>query len=95
MDEGAFDQLEGAGRPLPAEDGAGQDPAMRMAHRLMKNAGITPEWIAEGRAIEREVRRLEGVAGEERARRIGELNRRIALFNLKVPVRSAQKMPAR
>lgn len=95
MDEGVFDHLEGAGRPLPAEDDLGQDPAQRMAHRLMKNAGITPEWIAEGRAIEREMRRLDSVSGDERVRRIDELNRRIALFNLKVPVRSAQKLPAR
>ncbi|MDE3164478.1 MAG: DUF1992 domain-containing protein [Acidobacteriota bacterium] len=95
MEEGLFDGLEGTGRPLPAEDDAGQDPAQRMAHRIMKNAGVTPEWIAEAREIERETRRLEGAAGEERLRRIDELNRRIALFNLKVPVRSAQKLPAR
>ncbi len=95
MEEGLFDGLEGAGMPLPAEDDAGQDPAQRMAHRIMKNAGVTPEWIAEARAIERETGRLEGVGGEERSRRIDELNRRITLFNLKVPVRSAEKSPVR
>ncbi len=49
MEEGAFDCLEGTGRPLPEDNNPYEDPAQRMAHRLMKNAGITPEWIAEGR----------------------------------------------
>ena len=93
MEEGAFDQLEGAGQPLPEDANPCEDPAQRMAHRLMKNAGVTPEWIAEGREIDREIRRLEGVSREERRSRIAALNRRIALFNLKTPVRSTHKMP--
>jgi hypothetical protein len=94
MEEGAFDQLQGTGRPLPEDDDPCQDPALRMAHRLMKNAGLTPDWIAEARELDREIASLrgEGLAGDERRRRIAQLNRRIALFNLKTPVNSVQKL---
>jgi hypothetical protein len=93
MEEGAFDNLAGMGRPLPEEDSGYLDPAQRMAHRLMKNAGITPEWIAEGRAIDRQIERLQDAAGADRRRLASELNRRIALFNLKTPLKASHKMP--
>jgi hypothetical protein len=97
MEAGEFDHLEGTGEPLREDAGPFQDPAQRMAHRLMKNAGITPAWIAEGRELDREIEQLRGQegGGDERRRRAEELNRRIALFNLKVPVRTAQKLPVR
>jgi hypothetical protein len=92
IEEGVFDSLEGSGRPLPEDDASCLDPAQRMAHRLMKNAGITPEWIAEGRAIDREIERLQGAAPCDRRRLASELNRRIALFNLKTPLKTSHKM---
>jgi hypothetical protein len=88
MQEGGFDRLEGEGRPLPEDDDPFPDPAQRMANRLLKNAGITPDWIAEGREIEREAARAAALPESERAA----LNRRIALFNLKAP-RTAHKLP--
>src|SRR5882724_6520861 len=97
MEEGAFDNLEGTGQPIREDVNPYEDPAQRMAHRLLKNAGITPDWIAEGRDLDRDIDRirsdLRSAAPEERRRRIAELNRRIAIFNLKTPVRSAQKLP--
>ncbi len=92
MEEGVFDDLPGAGKPIPEEDDPCLDPAQRMANRILKNAGITPDWIAEGREIERELKRLSTVPSAERDQATAELNKRIALFNLKVPVRSAQKL---
>src|SRR6266481_3571314 len=94
MEDEAFDNLEGTGRPIREEDNPYEDPAQRMAHRLLKNAGITPDWIAEGRELDRDIERVraEVVGPEERCRRIAELNRRIAVFNLKTPVRCAQKL---
>jgi len=91
IEEGVFDHLEGAGRPLPEDDCAYLDPALRMAHRLMKNAGITPAWIAEGRELDREVQALDGLPESERSGRRMELNRRIAVFNLKTPVSSSHR----
>src|SRR5437588_12279058 len=96
MEEGAFDHLEGTGRPVREEENPYEDPAQRMAHRLLKNAGITPDWIAEGRELDRDIECARGdasfVSAEERRRRIAELNRRIAMFNLKTPVRGTQKL---
>jgi hypothetical protein len=96
MEEGAFDHLEGEGAPVPEDINPYEDPAQRMAHRLMKNAGVSPAWIVEGRELEREIERLRSDDPAEdpasRCRRIAELNRRIALFNLKTPVRSTQKL---
>jgi Domain of unknown function (DUF1992) len=95
MDEGAFDHLEGAGAPIPDEINPYEDPSQRMAHRLMKNAGVSPAWIIEGRELDREIEELsaEDRVGDAdaRRRRIAELNRRIMMFNLKTPVRSTQK----
>ena len=68
MEEGVFDDLPGAGKPIPEEDDPCLDPAQRMANRILKNAGITPDWIAEGREIERELNRLSTVPSAERDR---------------------------
>ncbi len=92
MEEGTFDRLDGEYQPLPEDDSPFQDPGQRLAHRLMKNAGITPEWIAESREIDRQSAALSGLSGAEAAQRRAELNRRITLFNLKTPVRGSQKM---
>lgn len=97
MEEGAFDCLEGAGKPLPFDDNPFEDQATRMAHRLLKNNGFSPAWIEESKEIEHEADVLQneakpGIAGAEGlASRIIELNRRIDLFNLTVPVRGKEK----
>ena len=40
MAEGAFDNLEGKGRPLNLEEDPFEDPSLRMAHRLLRNNGF-------------------------------------------------------
>ena len=92
MDEGVFDSLEGAGKPLPVEDSPGADPALWMAHHIMKNSGVVPAWIAEGNAIEAEKVRVRGLPAERRESAARELNRRIARFNLTAPA-AAHKLP--
>lgn len=97
MEEGAFDGLEGAGRPLDLEENPYLDPALRMAHRLLKNNGFAPAWILEGKDIDAGIHRLRAgrarCAPEEFRRRVAELNQRILAYNLKVPVPGAQKLP--
>src|SRR5438046_1079164 len=97
MEEGAFENLEGTGQPIREDVNPYEDPAQRMAHRLLKNAGITPDWIAEGRDLDRDIDRIRAdaqrVGPEQHRRRIAALNRRIAMFNLKTPVRGSQKLP--
>jgi hypothetical protein len=97
MDEGAFDNLDGRGQPLNLEADGLEDPATRTAHRLLKNNGISPAWIAEGKEIEQECANLPNHLGnaETLRARVAELNRRIELFNLSVPVKGKQKLPIR
>ena len=56
---GAFDNLEGSGRPLPppsdAEKLAGEN---WMAFKVLQNGGMVPEWLALGREIERDLELL-------------------------------------
>lgn len=94
MEEGAFEHLEGAGRPLPLDENPFEDPSVRMAHRLLKNNGLAPAWIEEAKEIEAESRRLraeEGAPGSDYRSRVAALNRRIFHFNLRAPALSVQK----
>jgi hypothetical protein len=99
MDEGAFDNLDGRGRPLPLEDEPFEDPSLRMAHRLLRNNGFAPAWIEEGKDIEAAIARLqedrarERVSQEEFRRQAEAINRRIFAFNLKAPAVSVHKRP--
>lgn len=47
--EGAFDNLEGAGKPLPSEE----DPENAMLNRLVKEAGGVPEFVSLSRELAR------------------------------------------
>lgn len=52
-ERGEFDHLPGAGQPLPDEDDlALVPPELRMAYRVMKNAGYLPEEVRLRREIE-------------------------------------------
>src|SRR3954452_5517093 len=87
MEDGAFDHLDGEGRPISLEENPYEDPALRMAHRLLRNNGFAPAWILESKEIDTDIQRLataaRGLDAAEAARRVAELNRRIELFNLK------------
>jgi hypothetical protein len=96
MEEGEFDQLEGTGAPLLLEENPYEDPAQRMAHRILRNNGFAPAWIQEGKELDIEAGRLRAerqrLGEEEFRRRATALNRRIEIYNLKAPVASAQRM---
>ena len=40
--QGAFDNLPGAGRPLQLEDDSHIPPELRMAYKVLRNAGCLP-----------------------------------------------------
>lgn len=42
IQRGELDNLPGAGRPLELEDDSRLDPELRMAYKVLKNAGYTP-----------------------------------------------------
>jgi hypothetical protein len=96
MEEGAFDHLEGAGKPLDLSENPFEDPSDRIAHRLLRNNGFAPDWIEEAKEIDAESRRLcarDAASISDFAGRVVALNRRIATFNLKAPAASFHKNP--
>ena len=101
MDEGAFENLAGTGRPLALGEEPFEDPSLRMAHRLLRNNGFAPAWVEEGRdidvAVERllSARRAGRVSAEEFRKQAAALNRRILAFNLSAPFDSVHRLTIR
>ncbi len=65
---GDFDNLPGAGRPLALEDDALVPPEVRLAYRILKNAGFVPPEVLERREIAELEAELAGI-GDAVARR--------------------------
>lgn len=68
MEAGAFDNLKGAGKPLPDrrhEQLAGDD---WMGFHILQNGGMLPAWLGLAREIEHELTLLERI--RERARHV-------------------------
>jgi len=102
MAEGAFDNLEGRGRPLDLSEDPYEDPSLRMAHRLLRNNGFAPAWIEEAKDLEQMIERAPrdlarataGQASFDQFReRIAEINRRILAHNLKMPSTQFHLLP--
>lgn len=47
MAKGDFDDLPGRGRPLELEDDSHVPPELRMAYKVLRNAGCVPPELAE------------------------------------------------
>ena len=72
MRRGEFDSLEGAGRPLALEDDALVPEELRVAYRLLRNAGCLPpeqQMRNEIHEIEDLLGRVDTVEEEDRLRR--------------------------
>jgi hypothetical protein len=48
---GDFDDLPGAGKPLDLDDDPLVPPEVRIAHRILKNAGFVPREVLERREL--------------------------------------------
>ena len=78
-DRGEFDDLPGAGQPLPDEDLSLVPPEMRTAYRLLKNSGyIPPELEMHREAVEIALQLATAGEGGER----GALYARLSRINL-------------
>ena len=55
MDAGEFDNLPGKGRPVDTSENPFEDPELRIAHRLLRDAGFAPAWIEERKEIDAEL----------------------------------------
>ena len=122
QERGEFEHLAGKGHPLDLTDDPFVEHEWRLAHRMLKDAGFTPDWLALGKEIRRELaacreelarsgaRHEDEMAGcgcstDDRAHverqweraqvrfaeRVDKLNRKIDLFNLKVPIVRLQR----
>jgi hypothetical protein len=52
MEGGAFDRLAGSGEPLQLDDDSHVPPDVRMAHKLLRDNDLAPEWITLGKELE-------------------------------------------
>ena len=57
MERGEFDNLSGAGEPIDLAENPFEDPELRTAHRLLRNAGFAPAWMEERKDIDAEFER--------------------------------------
>ncbi len=57
MERGEFDNLPGSGQPIDLSENPFEDPDVRTAHRLLRNAGFAPAWIEERKDIDAEFQR--------------------------------------
>jgi DnaJ family protein C protein 28 len=55
MEQGEFDDLPGSGKPIDVSVNPFEDPEMRLAHRMLRNAGFAPSWIEERKDIDAEL----------------------------------------
>lgn len=83
MEEGAFDNLKGAGRPLMFEDETWVPEDLRLTYRVLKNAGCIPPELKKRQGI-LNLRELISTIDDdkERLRKLRELNFRIMELNL-------------
>lgn len=75
MARGEFDNLPGRGKPLVQEDLSGIPEELRMAYKVLKNAGCVPpevELVNEVQSLRRLLLDLDD--GEERRKKVRELN---------------------
>jgi hypothetical protein len=54
IDEGKFDNLPGKGKPLDLEEDMSTPAHLRVANRILKNAGVVPDWMQIDAEIDRE-----------------------------------------
>jgi len=57
QERGEFDNLPGLGKPIHWDDDH-VPPEWRMAHRILKNAGLAPMWIEDDKRIRKERKAL-------------------------------------
>lgn len=57
MEQGEFDDLPGKGKPIDTSENPFEDPELRTAHRMLRNAGFAPSWIEERKDLEAEFER--------------------------------------
>ncbi len=100
MRKGQFENLPGAGKPLKLEDDTNTPEHLRMAHKLLRDNGYVPDWMAQGQELD--AGRVKLIADIQRAARqdvaipalreaAAKYNAQVLSYNLKVPKGIAHK----
>jgi DnaJ-like protein len=82
MAEGAFDDLPNAGQPLDLEDYFETPADLRMAHSILKSAGVVPvevELLNELAVLEQRLRETTGAERAAAERAVADARLRLAL----------------
>lgn len=78
QEEGQFDNLPGTGKPLDLSEHPYEDPEMRMAHKILSNAKVLPEWAELAKQIDslhESAQTIRASYAARRRRRLGEVSR--------------------
>ncbi len=89
--DGAFDNLEGKGKPLVIQENPRDDGSF-LSNHILKNSGYLPVWLEERKEICAQIDSLKmeisinGSRSGDIRKRIFDLNRRISGYNLRIPI---------
>lgn len=94
--EGVFDNLPGAGKPLALEEDGHIPEDLRLAYKILKNAGCLPPEIELRKEILRTDELLAGVEDlEEQYRLTRKINVLISKINMMRNTHAAMELPQR
>jgi len=83
MKQGEFDDIKGRGRPLVFEDNSLIPQDLRLAYKMLKNAGFLPPELQEEKEIKTAMDLLESLDDEkERYKQVQKLNLMITKINI-------------
>lgn len=94
LEETDVTRLPGAGKPLKLDDDRFTPDDLKMAHKLLKENDLMPDWIVEGRELDaartKTLTRLRDAVQHKSVTdalrdEVVALNKRILTYNLKVP----------
>lgn len=83
MEDGLFDDLAGAGKPIAFEDETWIPEDLRLAYRVLKNAGCIPPELELRKEIVTLKELIDTIDDDrERTRRLRELSFKVMRFNM-------------
>jgi hypothetical protein len=83
IERGEFDNIKGIGKPLVFEDDSLVPPDLRMAYKMLKNAGFIPPELQSEKEIKTAIELLESLEDEqERYRQIRKVNLMVTKINM-------------
>ncbi|MEP6871928.1 MAG: DUF1992 domain-containing protein [Anaerolineaceae bacterium] len=65
--QGAFDNLPGAGKPLPLDHQELMAGENWLGYKVLLNGGLVPEWLGLGQEIERDLQKLRQIESQHQS----------------------------